>query len=94
MLDDSGKRAKVRTKVPGDNGDVAVEYSMGLRDGKWKIYDVYVEGVSLVQNYQSQFRSLFEKESATQGGHSTGSSRRSRIRAGKNQWVKAAHPLK
>ena len=66
MLDDSGKRAKVRTKVPGDNGDVAVEYSMGLRDGKWKIYDVYVEGVSLVQNYQSQFRSLFEKESATQ----------------------------
>jgi phospholipid transport system substrate-binding protein len=49
-LDDSGKRARVRTKVPGDNGDVAV----------------YVEGVSLVQNYQSQFRSLFEKESATQ----------------------------
>jgi phospholipid transport system substrate-binding protein len=65
-LDDSGKRAKVRTKVPGDNGDVAVEYSMWLRDGNWKIYDVYVEGVSLVQNYQSQFRSLFEKESAAQ----------------------------
>jgi phospholipid transport system substrate-binding protein len=65
-LDDSGKRARVRTKVPGDNGDVAVEYSMWLRDGNWKIYDVYVEGVSLVQNYQSQFRSLFEKESATQ----------------------------
>jgi phospholipid transport system substrate-binding protein len=66
MLDDSGKRAKVRTKVPGSSGDVAVEYSMGFKDGKWKIYDVYVEGVSLVQNYQSQFRSLFEKESATQ----------------------------
>jgi phospholipid transport system substrate-binding protein len=66
MLDGSGKRARVRTKVPGSNSDVAVEYSMGLRDGKWKIYDVYVEGVSLVQNYQSQFRSLFEKESAAQ----------------------------
>jgi phospholipid transport system substrate-binding protein len=39
---------------------------MWLRDGNWKIYDVYVEGVSLVQNYQSQFRSLFEKESAAQ----------------------------
>lgn len=66
MLDDSGKRAKVRTKIPGNNGDVNVEYSMGLRDGKWRIYDVYVEGVSLVQNYQTQFRSLFEKESAAQ----------------------------
>jgi phospholipid transport system substrate-binding protein len=66
MLDDSGKRAKVRTKVPASKGDVAVDYSMRLRDGKWKIYDVYVEGVSLVQNYQSQFRSLFDKESAAQ----------------------------
>jgi phospholipid transport system substrate-binding protein len=66
MLDGSGKRARVRTKVPGSNSDVAVEYSMRLRDGKWKIYDVYVEGVSLVQNYQSQFRSLFDKESAAQ----------------------------
>ena len=66
VIDGSGKRAKVRTKVPGSKGAVAVEYSMGLRDGKWKIYDVYVEGVSLVQNYQTQFRSLFEKESAAQ----------------------------
>jgi len=65
-IDDSGKRAKVRTKVPQSKGDMAVEYSMGLRDGKWKIYDVYVEGVSLVQNYQNQFRDLFEKESAAQ----------------------------
>ena len=55
MIDDSGKRAKVRTKVPGSKSDVAVEYSMGLRDGKWKIYDVYVEGVSLVQNYKPSF---------------------------------------
>jgi phospholipid transport system substrate-binding protein len=66
VIDDSGRRAKVRTKVPESNSDVAVDYSMGSRAGKWKIYDVYVEGVSLVQNYQSQFRSLFDKESAAQ----------------------------
>jgi phospholipid transport system substrate-binding protein len=66
VIDDSGKRAKVRSKIPESKGDVAVEYSMGLKDGKWKIYDVYVEGVSLVQNYQTQFRDLFEKESAAQ----------------------------
>jgi phospholipid transport system substrate-binding protein len=66
VIDDSGKRAKVRSKIPEGKGDVAVEYSMRLKDGKWKIYDVYVEGVSLVQNYQTQFRDLFEKESAAQ----------------------------
>jgi phospholipid transport system substrate-binding protein len=66
VIDDSGKRAKVRSKIPESKGDVSVEYSMGLKDGKWKIYDVYVEGVSLVQNYQTQFRDLFEKESAAQ----------------------------
>ena len=66
VIDDSGKRAKVRSKIPESKGDVAVEYSMRLKDGKWKIYDVYVEGVSLVQNYQTQFRDLFEKESAAQ----------------------------
>ena len=66
VIDDSGKRAKVRSKIPESKGDVSVEYSMGLKDGKWKIYDFYVEGVSLVQNYQTQFRDLFEKESAAQ----------------------------
>ena len=60
------KGPRSEPKSPGSSGDVAVEYSMGFKDGKWKIYDVYVEGVSLVQNYQAQFRSLFEKESATQ----------------------------
>ena len=50
--------------------DDVVTYTPGQRlivdNGKWKIYDVYVEGVSLVQNYQTQFRDLFETESAAQ----------------------------
>lgn len=65
-IEDSRRRAKVRTRIPQSKGDIAVDYSMWLRDGSWKIYDVFVEGVSLVQNYQTQFRSLFEKETAAQ----------------------------
>jgi phospholipid transport system substrate-binding protein len=60
------KRAKVRTITTSSDGDITVDYSMRIKDGRWKIYDVYVEGVSLVQNYQTQFRDLFEKESASQ----------------------------
>jgi phospholipid transport system substrate-binding protein len=28
------------------------------KDGRWKVYDVVIEGVSLVNNYRSQFREI------------------------------------
>lgn len=36
---------------------------MVLKDGKWKVYDVIIEKISLVQNYRTQFRSILRKES-------------------------------
>jgi phospholipid transport system substrate-binding protein len=66
VMDASGRRAKVKSKVPQENAEIAIDYSMRLKNDKWIVYDVYVEGVSLVQNYQTQFRDLFEKESAAQ----------------------------
>jgi phospholipid transport system substrate-binding protein len=32
-------------------------------DGKWTIYDVIIEGVSLVNNYRSQFNNILMKSS-------------------------------
>ena len=48
----------VRTKVTGDGPPVAVDYRM--RDGGqgWKVYDVKIEGMSLVTNYRSSFNRL------------------------------------
>jgi phospholipid transport system substrate-binding protein len=31
---------------------------MILKNGKWKVYDVVVENVSLVQNYRTQFNEI------------------------------------
>jgi len=28
------------------------------RDGEWRVYDVVVEGISLINNYRSQFREI------------------------------------
>jgi phospholipid transport system substrate-binding protein len=36
------------------------------KDGTWRVYDVKVEGVSLVKNYRSQFREILSKESPDQ----------------------------
>ena len=39
---------------------------MILKDGTWKVYDVVVENVSLVQNYRTQFSDILAKNSPEQ----------------------------
>jgi phospholipid transport system substrate-binding protein len=43
--------------------EIPVEYQMIELDGKWKVYDVFVEGVSLLRNYTSQFNSVILRSS-------------------------------
>jgi phospholipid transport system substrate-binding protein len=33
------------------------------KDGAWWVYDIYIEGVSLVSNYRSQFNDILIKSS-------------------------------
>ena len=35
---------------------------MMLKNDVWKVYDIVVEGVSLVRNYMNQFREIMRKE--------------------------------
>jgi phospholipid transport system substrate-binding protein len=45
---------KTQVKEPGKQ-PIEIDYRMSNRDGAWKVYDVVVEGVSLVTNYRSSF---------------------------------------
>lgn len=56
-------KAIVKTKIVREKGDFSVDYSMRLKDNNWKVYDVQIEGISLVQNYRSQFNEILSKES-------------------------------
>lgn len=59
-----GKYACIQTKLVTNQGtNVSVEYRMLNNDGAWKIYDIIIEGVSLVNNYRSQFNSILTKSS-------------------------------
>ncbi len=53
----TARRALVKTKLVSRNGDLPVVYSMRWHNRAWKVYDVRIQGVSLVQNYRSQFNS-------------------------------------
>ena len=48
--------AEVNTRVIGKNGEsYSVDYRLHQVGGKWRIYDVIAENISLVNNYRSQF---------------------------------------
>ena len=54
--------ATVQTKFILNTGsELVVDYNMLNNSGEWKIYDVIIEGVSLVNNYRSQFNSILIK---------------------------------
>lgn len=46
----------VRTEIPQDGGfPLPINYSMYLKDGAWKVYDVDIDGISMVKNYRTTF---------------------------------------
>ncbi|MFZ5810791.1 MAG: MlaC/ttg2D family ABC transporter substrate-binding protein [Thermodesulfobacteriota bacterium] len=53
----AANRAEVNTMVSGKGKEIPVTYRM-CNDGGWKVYDVVIEGVSLVQNYRNQFAQI------------------------------------
>ena len=65
-LDESitGQYAVVRTKiVKTQEAEIPVEYRIFKKTNKWEVYDIIVEGVSLVNNYRSQFSQIIRSSS-------------------------------
>jgi len=54
-----GDYAVVKVKfVTGKNKDIPVDYRLRKKGENWLVYDVSIEGVSLVNNYRRQFGSI------------------------------------
>jgi phospholipid transport system substrate-binding protein len=59
-----GPYAEVKTLViTGKGQEIPVDYRMLEEGGKYRIYDVVIEGISLVANYRSQFNSILQNSS-------------------------------
>jgi phospholipid transport system substrate-binding protein len=59
-----GDQAVVRTKVITRQGtEIPVDYRMLRRGDRWLVYDVVIEGVSLVANYRTQFNKIIQTSS-------------------------------
>jgi phospholipid transport system substrate-binding protein len=59
-----GDQASVMSKLlTKTNTEVPIEYRMLKKGERWLVYDVIIEGVSLVSNYRAQFNKIIRTES-------------------------------
>jgi phospholipid transport system substrate-binding protein len=53
-----GDYAEVRTKAISGKAEIPLDYRLLNKGGDWRVYDVVVDGVSLVSNYRGQFAKI------------------------------------
>ena len=54
--------ALVHTTVKYKEDTFPLDYKLLLRDGQWKVYDVIIENIGLVQNYRNEFAGIIRKD--------------------------------
>ncbi len=63
----AGAFAQVRSRITLEQGsEIAIEYRLSQRGSQWTVYDIVLDGVSLVSNYRSQFHSIIGTSSVAQ----------------------------
>jgi phospholipid transport system substrate-binding protein len=62
----SDTRVEVKTRIVTASKEIPIDYRVLQGGGTWKVYDVVIENVSLVQNYRSQFNDILSKNTPEQ----------------------------
>jgi len=57
------KTVEVQTTIVTRKADIPISYRVIRKEGEWKVYDVVIEGVSLISNYRSQFTQILANKS-------------------------------
>ena len=58
-----GPFASVRSKIITRRAEVGIEYRLRQRDGRWRVYDVLMDGVSFVSTFRSAFDRIIQQSS-------------------------------
>jgi len=57
------KKIQVPTEILTEDKAVTVVYLLARLQDRWKIYDVEIEGISIVRTFRSQFEEILTKGS-------------------------------
>ena len=58
-----GDYAEVRTKLISRKGEIPINYRLFRKAGEWQVYDIVVDGISMVSNYRAQFTKIIRASS-------------------------------
>ena len=58
-----GNFAQVRTNLIGQKVDTSLDFRLGNQSGEWLVYDVVIDGASIVKNYRTQFSRIVRDSS-------------------------------
>jgi phospholipid transport system substrate-binding protein len=58
-------RAVVDTLIVTSSTEIPVTYKLYLKDGQWLVYDVNIEGVSLISNFRTSYQEIVKREGFT-----------------------------
>lgn len=57
-MEPTDNKVTVKSQIIQDGAQpISVDYTLAKKDNAWKVFDIVIEGVSLVTNYRSQFAS-------------------------------------
>jgi len=59
-------RAEVSASIVTSSGKIPMVYRMLEKNGQWRVYDVVIEGISIVRNYRAQFHDILTKNTPQQ----------------------------
>ncbi len=60
---EKGTFAEVQTKVVSLKVQIPLDYRLLKKNGTWRVYDVVIDGVSLMKNYRGQFSRILKSSS-------------------------------
>lgn len=55
-------KAIVDTVIVSNELEIPVNYLMIYRDGSWQVFDLVIEGVSLIRNYHSSYNEIIRRD--------------------------------
>jgi phospholipid transport system substrate-binding protein len=56
-----GKKVHVPTLLISKGNEISMLYKLYPSSNSWKIYDIEIEGVSIISSYRSQFKEILQK---------------------------------
>jgi phospholipid transport system substrate-binding protein len=58
-----GNYATVRSRIVTRRSETALDYRLHLDGGRWRVFDISVDGVSFVSTYRSEFNRIIQASS-------------------------------